>query len=58
MKLDRHGSYTIEDGYDLGTVAAQFYCNQLFRVGDQLIQAGGDVRYWAESPNSAYLPVP
>lgn len=34
-------------------VPINFTVNQLFKVGDQLIQAGGGVRYWAHSTDSS-----
>lgn len=29
-----------------------FNVSQLLKVGDQLIQVGGGVRYWAEAPDA------
>ena len=30
-----------------------FNVNQLLKVGDQLLQVGGGLRYWVESPDLA-----
>jgi len=45
-----------ESKYDWETkewsVPINFNVNQLLRVGKQLIQVGGGIRYWADSPNN------
>lgn len=49
-------SLNIESTYDWETkewsVPINFNVNQLLRMGNQLIQVGGGVRYWADSPNN------
>jgi hypothetical protein len=45
-----------ESTYDWETkdwsVPVNFTVNQLLKIGDQIIQVGGGVRYWAESPDN------
>lgn len=53
-----HTTYTlsIESTYDWESkewsVPVNFKVSQLLRVGNQLIQVGGGIRYWADSPNN------
>jgi hypothetical protein len=37
---------------DKWSVPINFTVNQLLKVGDQILQVGGGLRYWAESPSS------
>jgi len=51
LSLNTESTYDWE--HEHWTVPINFNVNQMLKIGDQLLQVGGGLRYWAESPDFA-----